>query len=486
MTDAGRYLAAGLMLLMSASAPAAAWVIENVDKDPNSDVGRWPNIYVDPGSNIPIIVYHDSDHNLLLFAIRDRTEDEDNPWDIPESLGSVTGYISMDAESSYHFHACYVRDGKEFVYVTYDGGWNEKYVYDPGYGSGAKDTSIVLDDEYRAYLAMYVDAAAEGLKYNSNYGGNFLGAPESVGAVVQGSGWGNSMVMRGNEVFIGFNDIYWDGSNNLDYTNVMFKSREASTWNELGKLDDNYNANKGRVTAVAVADDKVHIIYLEDGYITYAYHNGNDWKRESNVARSGPYIDMDLAGYNEPRIVYYNDDPGDQGLRYAYKNDNGKWKFEDIEDEEDIGYYDMEGCSPSVKVDSSGTVHVAYYDRKNRNLKYAYKAVETIDENSIDAELDEEKDVIVGNNKFVPGSDNGECRIMYNLGKHQTVSIKIYDLTGNLVKTVIDNEEKDSGVHGEDRWDGSTANKYVTPGIYYIVVEGEGWKKTSKVAVVKE
>ena len=41
-------------------------------------------------------------------------------------------------------------------------------------------------------------------------------------------------------------------------------------------------------------------------------------------------------------------------------------------------------------------------------------------------------------------------------------------------------------MNSDDTWDGKSINNYVASGIYYVVVEGNGWKKAQKIAVVRE
>jgi len=75
------------------------------------------------------------------------------------------------------------------------------------------------------------------------------------------------------------------------------------------------------------------------------------------------------------------------------------------------------------------------------------------------------------------------CRFAYFLNGTSKVTIKIYDLMGNNIKTIIDNVMKSSGSHNEDIWDGTdNKGKNVLAGTYIVKMEIEenGNKKIIK------
>ncbi len=101
-----------------------------------------------------------------------------------------------------------------------------------------------------------------------------------------------------------------------------------------------------------------------------------------------------------------------------------------------------------------------------------------------------EGEVIVCNNLFNP--DNGEyCRIIYNLLEESDVIVKIYDLTGRGVITLV-NGKQSAGEH-EVKWHGGEYEWYdeywgdiVSTGIYFVVVDAGKWKKVKQIGITKK
>ncbi len=79
-------------------------------------------------------------------------------------------------------------------------------------------------------------------------------------------------------------------------------------------------------------------------------------------------------------------------------------------------------------------------------------------------------------NPFMKGSS---CRIAYYLDSGSKTTIKVFDLMGNLVKTIIENTDKTAGSHSEDSWDGSDKNnRCALSGTYILKIETTGGGKT--------
>jgi hypothetical protein len=75
------------------------------------------------------------------------------------------------------------------------------------------------------------------------------------------------------------------------------------------------------------------------------------------------------------------------------------------------------------------------------------------------------------------------CRFAYYINEASRVTIKIYDLMGNNVRTIIQDADKNQGSHNEDTWDGKNGKgKPVNAGTYLVKIEinTNGTKKTLK------
>ncbi len=91
--------------------------------------------------------------------------------------------------------------------------------------------------------------------------------------------------------------------------------------------------------------------------------------------------------------------------------------------------------------------------------------------------------LITYNNVIHPKRDE-KVEIIYVLAKPGVVTLKIYNMNGELVKTLIDNEYKDAG--GSEDWYGLNADgDTVASGIYLVHIESPGLRSTKKVAVIK-
>ena len=81
---------------------------------------------------------------------------------------------------------------------------------------------------------------------------------------------------------------------------------------------------------------------------------------------------------------------------------------------------------------------------------------------------------------FLKLHENESCKITYNLGQASGVTIKIINLEGTVVQTILDNVPKPAGYHPDipDIWYGkNSAGNKIAPGIYWAVVKAEHWKK---------
>ncbi|UCE05504.1 MAG: fibronectin type III domain-containing protein [bacterium] len=89
----------------------------------------------------------------------------------------------------------------------------------------------------------------------------------------------------------------------------------------------------------------------------------------------------------------------------------------------------------------------------------------------------------------VPNPFNPEkqsTKIRYYLQKSEDVTITIYDVGGNKIRTVIKNELKSAGEHFEDTWDGKDeSGNFFTTGIYYAQVNSESLNHYITIAITK-
>ena len=93
-----------------------------------------------------------------------------------------------------------------------------------------------------------------------------------------------------------------------------------------------------------------------------------------------------------------------------------------------------------------------------------------------------EKEVKIGRSLFDPKTGQS-ADIFYKLSTDESVTIKIYDIAGHLVKTIADNESKKAGFN-KDEWDGKdNSGSIVPPGLYFMYIKSKSLNMTKKIGV---
>ncbi len=91
--------------------------------------------------------------------------------------------------------------------------------------------------------------------------------------------------------------------------------------------------------------------------------------------------------------------------------------------------------------------------------------------------------LILWNNVFNPVKDR-PVTVRYELLQAGRVSIKIYNIAGELVCVLVDGEESEGA--GSINWDGRNKDgKFVASGLYLVHIIAPGFKDTKKIVVVK-
>ena len=83
-----------------------------------------------------------------------------------------------------------------------------------------------------------------------------------------------------------------------------------------------------------------------------------------------------------------------------------------------------------------------------------------------------------------PNPFNPETKIGFDLADESMVSLKVYDMKGTLVKTLL-NENQSSG-YKTIKWDGtSDLGQKVSAGLYLYRIQTERFASTKKMALLK-
>ena len=76
--------------------------------------------------------------------------------------------------------------------------------------------------------------------------------------------------------------------------------------------------------------------------------------------------------------------------------------------------------------------------------------------------------------------------IRYVLASEEPVTIRVFDVHGNVVRTILDNQYKSAGEHLEDVWDGRNDDgEMVQNGVYYCLFTTNQKKEYITIALIK-
>ncbi|MBI4667808.1 MAG: hypothetical protein HY747_01280 [Elusimicrobia bacterium] len=99
----------------------------------------------------------------------------------------------------------------------------------------------------------------------------------------------------------------------------------------------------------------------------YAYKGTSGWAFElvDSAGNVGLYSSLKVDSNGKARIAYQDTTLGKMDLKYAERNTSGQWRIETVDSAGDVGQF------ASLDVDSLGRAHIAYLDFTNYDLKYA-------------------------------------------------------------------------------------------------------------------
>ncbi|OQY39123.1 MAG: hypothetical protein B6226_02515 [Candidatus Cloacimonetes bacterium 4572_65] len=146
----------------------------------------------------------------------------------------------------------------------------------------------------------------------------------------------------------------------------------------------------------------------------------------------------------------------------------------------------------------TSTTEPTYCDTLRDSGNYEYKVVALYEDglslfsnivaftydNSVDNDNNSEPIIVTGLNSNYPNPFNPETNISYSVAKSGKVSIRVYNLKGQLVKTLV-NREQQSGNHNVI-WHGTNEqNNTVASGVYFFRMVTEEYTKTNKGILLK-
>ena len=147
---------------------------------------------------------------------------------------------------------------------------------------------------------------------------------------------------------------------------------------------------------------------------------------------------------------------------------------------------------PNISTDSYETIQIVIADHHGNEKVYEFEELQQLglyQQMAVVNNITTSTDDMLSPQTFAlhqnyPNPFNPETSISYDLARDGLVSIKVHDLRGTLVKTLV----RDVQPSGQKtvKWDGTNdLGQKVSAGLYFYRIEAEGFSDTKKMVLLK-
>jgi hypothetical protein len=248
----------------------------------------------------------------------------------------------------------------------------------------------------------------------------------------------------------------------IDYNYFLKSSDTCTTFVTIGAPGLNGYPYNVYYPKMALVGNDIFIASASGSSIGVFRYNGStgNWTEQTNGITNKLNTSITYPGFGAPIYV------GSQGGGIFKSTNNGTSWVQDVAGLLNYNINVLESCSTAVY---AGTPSGIYKTKSSITITTS---------NSQDISL---KPI---NNLINPGKSE-ICSILWSIAVDTGVSLKIFNLKGELIKTVIDGETKTAGSY-QNVWDGKDSNgTVVSSGIYFAYLKAGGKNIWKKIAVVK-
>jgi len=434
------------------------------------------------GNAVHVVWMDDRDGNYEIY--HKSSTDEGLNWGTDTRLtnNSATSWAPSVALFDQTVHVVWYeeRDGNQEIYFknSFDGGTNwgadirltnnsASSIY-PSLAVSDQFVHVVWYDTRNFYNEIFYKQSTDG---GMSWGEDTQLTSATAGAYVPSIAVSDSVV-----------HVVWRDDTSLSNQEIYYKrSTDGGTnWGEIQIMPN--TSGDSHNPSVAVSDSNAHIIWRDDRdgnfekYYKHSTDAGINWGEDTRLTNDPAVSEnpsISVSGHFL-HIVWYETRDGNTEIYYKRSTDGGlSW-------EEDLRLTNNFAGSgrPSVSV-SGSKVHVVWYDyRDGSEPEIYYKRNPTGNVTGIEnIGLDFPEEFMLEQN--YPNPFNPSTTIQYAIPDGGFVTLKVYDVLGNELATLV-NEEKYIGSYEVD----FTAAG-LSSGIYFYKLQAGSFVETKKMILIR-
>jgi len=295
-------------------------------------------------------------------------------------------------------------------------------------------------------------------------------------------------------VFAGSPPDTFLGGGRLLEVYYSYKSRNDAAWREPVEVYRNPNTQCHEPKIVVDRQGIRHIIWLEDvngnvafKYLYYSYsYDGRSWSKPSLISQIGGFIvlpQLFLDSQNKLHIIWTQVVFGESHHAYYSYGRFDTWSLPQEIPQQLNGLL----CSAitAVAIDSKDFLHIVWeeeYGADEKKYRFCHSSIEaTTVAVSNDTKTGDSKTFTLQN---YPNPFNSTTTICYTLPRSAHVSLKIYNLSGQEINTLIDKAQNAGGYRV--LWQGTdNLNIPVASGLYLYQLNTDGVVQTKKMIFMR-